>query len=77
MRMVNQAGEAIYYNIVEKRGEIRYIVKAASGQVLTGRDRQKLKSRTLSSGALNGNCTLARTPIATKHNAAETYSVLR
>ena len=44
MRMVNQAGEAIYYNIVEKR----YIVKAASGQVLTGRDRQKLKSRTFS-----------------------------
>ena len=42
MRMVNQAGEAVYYNIVEKRGEIRYIVKAASGQTLTGRDRQKL-----------------------------------
>ena len=48
MRMVNQAGEAVYYNIVEKRGEIRYIVKAASGQMLTGRDRQKLKSRTFS-----------------------------
>lgn len=46
MRMVNQTGEAVYYNIVEKRGAIRYIVKAASGQTLTGRDRQKLKSRT-------------------------------
>lgn len=40
MRMVNQAGEAVYYNIVEKRGKIRYIVKAASGQMLTGRDRR-------------------------------------
>ena len=48
MKMVNQAGEAVYYNTVEKRGEIRYIVKAASGQTLTGRDRQKLKSRTFS-----------------------------
>ena len=46
MRMENKAGEAVYYNIVEKGGKIRYIVKAASGQVITGRDRQKLKSRT-------------------------------
>lgn len=46
MRMENKAGEAVYYNIVEKDGRIRYIVKAISGQAITGRDRQKLKSRT-------------------------------
>jgi len=46
MRMVNKAGQAVYYNCVEKRGEIRYVVAAADGQTLPGRDRQKLKSRT-------------------------------
>ena len=46
MRMENGAGEAIYYNLVFKRGQMRYIVKAASGQVIRGRDGQKLKSRT-------------------------------
>lgn len=46
MKKVNEAGQAVYYNIVEKRGKIRYIVLAASGQVIRGRDGQKLKSRT-------------------------------
>ena len=46
MRMQNQAGEVVYYNPVEKGGKLRYVIKAASGQVITGRDRQKLKSRT-------------------------------
>lgn len=46
MKMVNEAGQAVYYNIVEKRGELRYIVLAASGQAILGRDRQKRKSRT-------------------------------
>ena len=46
MRMVNRAEEAVYYNVVTKRGEIRYIIRAASGQRLRGRDGQKLKSRT-------------------------------
>lgn len=46
MRMVNQAGETVYYNIVEKHGNLRYIIKAASGQDIPGRDRQKRKSRT-------------------------------
>lgn len=36
----------MYFNTVEKRGKVRYIVLAASGQTLPGRDRQKLKSRT-------------------------------
>ena len=46
MKLVNEAGQAVYYNVVEKRGELRYIVLAASGQVIPGRDRQKRKSRT-------------------------------
>ena len=46
MRMANEQGQAVYYNIVEKRGKIRYIVLAASGQVIRGRDGQRLKSRT-------------------------------
>lgn len=46
MRMVNEQGQSIYYNVVEKRGQLRYIILAASGQVIRGRDGQKLKSRT-------------------------------
>lgn len=48
MRMVNGAGEVVYYNVVDKHGGVRYVVLAASGQVLPGRDRQKRKSRTFS-----------------------------
>ena len=46
MRLRNEAGQSVYFNTVEKRGKVRYIVLAASGQTLPGRDRQKLKSRT-------------------------------
>lgn len=46
MRMVNKAGEVVYYNSVTKHGAIRFVVMAASGQDITGRDRQKRKSRT-------------------------------
>lgn len=42
MKGINQQGQAVYYNVVEKHGKIQ----AASGQVLQGRDRQKRKSRT-------------------------------
>lgn len=48
MRMVNERGEVVYYNIVEKHGKLRYIILAASGQIIKGRDGQKLKSRTFS-----------------------------
>lgn len=46
MKLVNDAGLAVYYNLVEKNGKLRFVILAASGQVITGRDRQKLKSRT-------------------------------
>ncbi len=46
MKMINGQGQAVYYNIVEKRGKLRYIVLAASGQPILGRDREKRNSRT-------------------------------
>lgn len=46
MKLLNEKGQAVYYNIVEKQGQLRFIVLAASGQRLMGRDKQKLKSRT-------------------------------
>lgn len=46
MKLTNEAGEAVYYNCMTKHGAARYVIQAASGQVLQGRDRQKLKSRT-------------------------------
>lgn len=45
-KLSNEQGQAVYYNTVTKKGQIRYVVVAASGQTLPGRDRQKLKSRT-------------------------------
>lgn len=46
MKMVNPQGEAVYYNLVEKHNKTRYVIQAASGQVIRGRDRQKAKSLT-------------------------------
>ena len=46
MRMVNNRGEVIYYNVVTKHDRVRYQIQAASGQAIVGRDRQKRKSRT-------------------------------
>lgn len=46
MKMMNEAGQAVYYNPAEKHGKLRYVVLAASGQTIQGRDRQKRKSRT-------------------------------
>lgn len=45
-KLANEQGQAVYFNGVEKGGKVRWIVLAASGQTLQGRDRQKLKSRT-------------------------------
>lgn len=46
MRMINDRGDVLYYNCVTKHGKVRFQVQAASGQAITGRDRQKRKSRT-------------------------------
>lgn len=46
MKLINGSGEAVYYNCVMKHDKVRYQIQAASGQTITGRDKQKLKSRT-------------------------------
>lgn len=50
MKLINSNGEAVYYNCVMKHEQIRYLIQAASGQIITGRDRQKRKSRTFAQG---------------------------
>lgn len=46
MKAINNQGQAVYYNCIIKHDKIRYQIQAASGQAITGRDRQKRKSRT-------------------------------
>ena len=46
MLMIDKQGLKVYYNMVKKHGKVRYVVKAASGQTILGRDREKLRSRT-------------------------------
>lgn len=46
MRMTNHLGQSVYYNIVDKHGRTRYIVKAISGQSIPGRDKERKQSRT-------------------------------
>lgn len=46
MKLVNDKGEAVYYNPVVKNGKDQYIIKGIGDTVIIGRDRQKLKSRT-------------------------------
>lgn len=45
-KLKNEQGQEVYYHCVMKHDKVRYVVKAASGQVITGRDRQKRGSRT-------------------------------
>lgn len=46
MKLVNDKGEAVYYNPVVKNGKDQYIIKGIGYTMIIGRDRQKLKSRT-------------------------------
>lgn len=45
-KLSNEQGQAVYFHCVTKHDKTRYVVKAASGQAITGRDRQKRSSRT-------------------------------
>ena len=51
MKMANAQGAEVYYNIVEKEGRVRFIVKGINGTMVLGRDRQRLKSRTFTQEA--------------------------
>lgn len=46
MTYINGQGQKVYCNPVQKRDKLQFVIKAASGQVITGRDRQKRASRT-------------------------------
>lgn len=46
MKLFNAAGEAVYFNEIRKNGKTQYVIKALSGQMIKGRDRQKHSSRT-------------------------------
>lgn len=46
MKLVNDKGEAVYYNPVVKNGKDQFIIKGIGTTMVIGRDRQKLKSRT-------------------------------
>lgn len=46
MKLMNEQGQAVYYNYVEKHGRVRVVILAASGQMLRSRDKASVKSRT-------------------------------
>ncbi len=45
MKLQNNEGHAVYFNEISKNGKTRYVVKALSGQVIKGRDKQRHSSR--------------------------------
>lgn len=46
MKMVNEKGEAVYFNSITKNGKYCWIIQGIGSTVVIGRDRQKRKSRT-------------------------------
>lgn len=46
MKMVNEKGEAVYFNPITKNGKDCWIIQGIGSTVVIGRDRQKRKSRT-------------------------------
>lgn len=46
MKLMNPQGQTVYVNEIIKHRKERWLIQAASGQIITGRDRQKRKSRT-------------------------------
>lgn len=46
MHMVNDKGDAVYFNYVYKNGKEQWVVKGIGSTVIIGRDRQRRKSRT-------------------------------
>ena len=46
MRMMNDKGEAVYFNPIRKHGKDQWVIKGIGSTVVLGRDRQRRKSRT-------------------------------
>lgn len=51
MRMKNDKGEELYYNDVTKNGKSLWILKGIGDTLITGRDRQRKKSRVFTQSA--------------------------
>lgn len=45
MKMANEKGEAVYYNDVEKNGQLQFVIRGIGDTMVIGRDRQKKRSR--------------------------------
>ena len=45
MHMVNDKGEAVYYNLVRKNNKDYWLVQGSGSTVVYGRDRERRKSR--------------------------------
>lgn len=45
MHMVNDKGEAVYYNLVRKNNKDYWLVQGVGSTVVYGRDRERRKSR--------------------------------
>lgn len=46
MRMINDKGEAVYFNPILKNGRAQWVIQGIGSTVVLGRDRQRRKSRT-------------------------------
>lgn len=52
MKLVNDKGETVYFNSVEKyRGKVYWVIKGVDGTLVYGRDRQKRRSRSFTQEA--------------------------
>jgi hypothetical protein len=46
MKMINDKGEAVYFNPIRKNGKDCWIIQGIGSTLVIGRDRQRYKSRT-------------------------------
>lgn len=46
MHMINDKGEAVYFNPIRKNGKDQWPIQGIDSTVVLGRDRQRRKSRT-------------------------------
>ena len=46
MHMINDKGEAIYFNPIRKNGKDQWLIQGIGSTIVLGRDRQRRKSRT-------------------------------
>ena len=51
MRMINDKGEAVYFNPIRKNGKDQWLIQGIGSTVVLGRDRQQRKSRTFTQWA--------------------------